>query len=146
MIWPMESLAGIVTELLAATAARRVTVRADRPDATFPVVAEALAPGVLSISGPSTIDLRASATFQYLERTLGTLVQEDLLATDTPPPPELITQYGARAQMLAAVAVDGRLAAFLSVHDGPAPRRWSEADVAALEDTAARVALALAEG
>lgn len=140
----VETLDPIVRDLLAATGASRVTVRADLPGATFPVVAEACAPGVRSIAGPSTIDLRAAATFRHLERTLGTLVQDDLLATETPPPPELIARYGARAQMLAAVPLDGRLAAFVSVHHGPDPRSWSPHDVAALHEAAARVGEALA--
>ena len=142
----METLDDVVTELLAATGASRVTVRADRPDAVYPVVAEALAPGVRSIAGPSTIDLRAAPTFRHLEETLGTLLQEDLLATDTPPPPELIAQYGARAQMLAAVPVGGHMAAFVSVHHGPEPRAWSTEDVAALEGAARRVGAILEQG
>lgn len=142
----VETLDMIVHDLLAATGASRVTVRADHPELTFPVVAEALAPGVRSIAGPSTIDLRAAPTFKHLDSTLGTLIQDDLLATDTPPPPELIAQYGARAQMLAAVAIDGRMAAFVSVHHGPEARHWTPDDVAALEDATGRVAVAIAEG
>lgn len=130
----------IAEALLRATAASRVTVRLERPGATLPVVAEALAEGIPSIQTPSTIDLRAAPTVIHLQETLGTLIQSDLLATDTPPPPELIRQYGARAQMLAAVAVDGSLAGIVSVHWSPGPREWTAAEVAALEAAAAQVA------
>lgn len=130
----------IADALLHATAASRVTVRLERPGAVLPVVAEALAEGIPSIQTPSTIDLRAAPTVIHLQKTLGTLIQSDLLATDTPPPPELIRQYGARAQMLAAVAVDGALAGIVSVHWSPGPREWTAAEVAALEAAAARVA------
>lgn len=129
----------IVDGLLEATAASRVTIRLERPGETLPIVAEALAPGIPSLQGPSTIDLRAAPTVRYLAETLGTLIQDDLLATDTPPPPELIQQYGARAQMLAAVGSDGTLAAIVSVHYSPGPRHWTDGEVAALEAAAARV-------
>lgn len=129
----------VADELLRLTGGSRVTIRLERPGETLPVVAEALAPGIPSIQGPSSIDLRAAPTVRYLAETLGILVQDDLLATDTPPPPELIQQYGVRAQMLAAVGVDGKLAAIVSVHYSPGPRHWSEAEVAAIEAAAARV-------
>ena len=129
----------IVDGLLRATAGSRVTIRLERPGETLPIVAEALAPGIPSLQGPSTIDLRAAPTVRYLAETLGTLIQDDLLAAETPPPPELIQQYGARAQMLAAVGVDGKLAAIVSVHYSPGPRHWTAVEVAALEAAAARV-------
>jgi GAF domain-containing protein len=134
-----DTLEQIVEELMATVGASRVTIRVDRPDAVFPVVAEALAPGVQSIAGPSSIDLRAAPTFKHLESTLGVLLQEDLLETDTPPPPELIARYGARAQMLAAVGIDGAMVGIVSVHHGPDPRRWADAEEQALRAAAARV-------
>ena len=134
----------VADELLRLTGGSRVTIRLERPGETLPVVAEALAPGIPSIQGPSSIDLRAAPTVRYLTETLGILVQDDLLATDTPPPPELIQQYGVRAQMLAAVGVDGKLAAIVSVHYSPGPRHWTEAEVTAIEAAAARVGEILA--
>lgn len=134
----------VADELLRLTGGSRVTIRLERPGETLPVVAEALAPGIPSIQGPSSIDLRAAPTVRYLAETLGILVQDDLLATDTPPPPELIQQYGVRAQMLAAVGVDGKLAAIVSVHYSPGPRHWTEAEVTAIEAAAARVGEILA--
>ena len=138
MLAMADSFHAIVDELLAATAASRVTIRLETPSAVLPIVAEALAPGIPSLQGPSTIDLRAAPTVRYLAETLGTLVQDDLLDTDTPPPPELIAQYGARAQMLEAVGIDGVLAAIVSVHYSPGPRHWAPADLAALNAAAVR--------
>lgn len=133
------SFQAIVEELLAQTGASRTTLRLDRPEETFPVVAEALAPGVRSIRGDSSIDLRAAPTFQFLEREQRPLVQDDLLAADPPPPPELIELYGARAQMVAPIVQGGRLAGIVSVHYAPGPRPWSGEDVATLERAARRV-------
>lgn len=123
----------IVERLLAETGASRTTLRLDAPDAVFPVVAEALAPGVGSIAADTSIDLRASPMFAFLEREQQLLVQPDLLEAEVAPPPELIAQYGARAQMLAPVVRRGRLVGILSVHHAPGPREWPPGGVAALE-------------
>src|SRR5687768_5780017 len=96
--------------LLAATGALRTTLRLDRPDAVFPVVAEALAPGAASIAGETQIDLRRAATFEYLDRHRTLLVQDDLAAADPAPPQRLVELYGARSQMLAPVVRGGELA------------------------------------
>ena len=81
-------------------------------------------------------------TFRYLERELRLLVQEDILASDTAPPPELIERYGAGAQILAPVVLDGRMVGFVSVHNAQGPRRWSGEEIAAAESAARRVAAA----
>jgi len=128
-----------VEELLQATGASRTTLRLDRAGGFFPVVAEALAPGVESIAGDSSIDLRASPTFQFLEREQRLLIQPDLLAADPAPPPELIERYGARAQMLAPLVRDGRLVGILSVHYAPGPREWTAVEVDRLEQAVERV-------
>src|SRR2546430_856822 len=56
----------IVEKLLADVGASRTTIRVDRPDAVFPVVAEATAPGINSIAGATSIDLKAAPTFIFL--------------------------------------------------------------------------------
>ncbi len=129
----------IVEELLADTGASRTTLRLDRPDAVFPVVAEALAPGIGSIAGDTSIDLRGSPTFVFLANERRLLIQSDLLDTDHPPPPELIELYGARAQMLAPIVRDERLIGILSVHYAPGPREWTADNVAALERASEQV-------
>ena len=133
-------LQAVVDDLLASVGASRATVRLEAPgDRFFPVVAESTAPGVREIRHETGIDLRAAPTFRQLERTLDLLVQDDLLATETPPPPELVERYGARAQMLAPVVRDGRMIGFVSVHHGPDARVWSVEEVAAIRAAAVRV-------
>ena len=141
-----ERLERELEELRDATAASRVTLRLDRPGETFPVVAEALAPGVTSIRGATEIDLRAARTFQYLERELRPLIQNDCRVGPYAAPRELVTQYDVKAQMLAPLVRDGRLAGIVSVHYAPAVRRWSVTDVTALEDAVARIDALLASG
>lgn len=133
------ALQEIAEELLATTSASRTTIRVDRPGAVFPVVAEALAPGVRSIKDETAMDLRGAATFKYLQRELRSLVQSDCLADpESAPPPELLDLYGVRAQVLAPLVRDGRLAGIVSVHYADGPREWGEADVAAAERAAER--------
>jgi GAF domain-containing protein len=128
-----------VEELLERTGATRTTLRLDRPGAVFPVAAEALAPGARSIRDETGIDLRKAATVQFLEREQRNLIQGDCGAGDYPAPPELIELYGVKAQMLAPIVRDGRLAGIVSVHYAPSTREWSAGDVEALDDAARRV-------
>ncbi len=128
-----------IETLLQRTGASRTTLRLDRPEGFFPVVAEALAPGIRSIAGDTSIDLRASATFQSLERDQQLLIQSDLLAADPAPPAELIELYGARAQMLAPVVRDDSLVGIVSVHYSQGSRTWTDDDVAALEEAVEQV-------
>jgi GAF domain-containing protein len=134
-----EHFERVLEDLRDATAASRVTLRLDTPGQVFPVVGEALAPGIRSIRDATEIDLRAAATFKYLDGEKRLLIQSDCSIGDYPAPPELIELYGVRAQMLAPVVRDDRLAGIVSVHYAPATRRWSATDIAALEDAVARV-------
>jgi maleate isomerase len=127
------SFQAIVERLLTETGASRTTLRLAAPEAVFPVVAEARAPDVASIAGSTSIDLRAAPTFQFLERERRLLIQSDLLDAEVAPPPQLIAQYGARAQMLAPILRDDRLVGILSVHYAPGPRDWTPEDIGALE-------------
>lgn len=135
-----ERIERALDELRDATAASRVTLRLDTPGAVFPVVAEVCAPGIRSIRDATEIDLRAAKTFQYLERERKPLIQRDCEAGDYPAPRELVELYGVKAQMLAPLVRDDRLAGIVSVHYAPATRRWSASDVTALEDAAAKLA------
>ncbi len=137
---PAPRFRKLVDGLLRLTAATRVTVRLEDETGGFPVVAEALAQGARSIAGDSSIDLRAAPTFQYLERELRPLIQDDILDSDTAPPPELIARYGARAQMIAPVVCDGRMVGFVSVHYAEEPRHWTPEEIGAIESAATRVA------
>lgn len=104
----------------------------------FPIVAEAVGEGVLELRGAAGPDLRRAKTMQYLLEHRSTLVQEDLLATDTPPPPELIAQYGARSQILCCSSEGDRLVAFVSAHNRD-PRVFTPGEIALAEATTARI-------
>src|SRR5215208_2325652 len=133
----------ILEDLLRATDASRTTLRLDLSDQDAgldAVVAEALAPGVRSISDDTSIrNLRGVSTVRFLEEQRRVLVQNDCLADDLAPPPELIELYGVRAQMLAPIVREDRLAGVISVHYVPGPRQWSAEDIAALREAAERV-------
>ena len=130
-------------ELREATGVFRTTLRLDTPGDTFPVVAESLGPGAMSIQGPAPFDLRQTATFQFLEREQRILVQDDC-TEDPAPPRELIEHYGVGSQMLAPLLRDGRLVGIISVHHAAEPRKWGAEEVAALERAAERVQRELA--
>ncbi|HKE81921.1 MAG TPA: GAF domain-containing protein [Solirubrobacteraceae bacterium] len=142
-----SSLIAIADRLLATTGASRTTIRLDRPDAVFPIVAESVAPGVPSLLGGRGVgDLRAAKTFQWLDRERRVLVQDELERADPAPPAELIQAYGAKAQMLAPVLEGERLAGIVSVHQSGGPRAWTDADVQAIEQAAQDVLRELGEG
>lgn len=98
----------------------------------YPIIAEAVGEGVRELRGAAGPDLRKAKTLHHLIEHGGMLVQEDLLATDTPPPPELIAQYGARSQILGCITRRGELRGFVSAHHADA-RVFTDAEVAAVE-------------
>jgi maleate isomerase len=133
----------ILEDLLRSTDASRTTLRLDLPNQDTgldTVVAEALAPGVRSIRGDTSIrNLRDVSTVRFLEEQRRPLVQKDCLADDLALPSELTELYGVRAQMLAPLVRGGRLIGVISVHYVPGPRDWNADDVAALQEAAERV-------
>jgi GAF domain-containing protein len=135
----------LMEELRDRTGASRTTLRIDdEPGLEFPVKAEALAPGIDSIKGDNTIAIRASATFAWVERERRVLVQEDLLAADPAPAPELIERYGGRAQMLAPVQRGGELVGLVSVHYAHGSRQWTDEEIGAVNEIVGRVERELA--
>lgn len=140
----MQSFDDITRDLLAQTAASRVTIRLDDPSRKFHidgVVSEALAPGVRSLKGETSLDQRAAATAQWIESQRRVLVQNDFTSPDPAPPRELMNVYGVKAQMLGPVIRDGRMTGWISVHDTTGARDWRDEDVAALQAAMARVEL-----
>jgi len=129
-------LDAILTALRQSVGAARVTLRLDddrRQLSVADVTAEAVAPGVASLRGQTSIDQRAAGTIHWLEAHRRVLVQEDLRGADPAPPAALVTVYGATAQMLGPVIRGGHLVGWVSVHHTGGPRRWSASDVVALE-------------
>jgi maleate isomerase len=135
-------LDAILGELLRATRASRTTLRLDSPAHGFhvdDVAAEALAAGETSLRGQTSINQRAAATAQWIERHRRLLVQGDLTAAEPRPPAALIRLYGVKAQMLAPLVRHGRLDGWVSVHEARAARRWTRRDQAAATRAAARI-------
>jgi GAF domain-containing protein len=133
----------ILDELLGSTEASRTTLRLDPPDEDAgldTVVAEALAPGIRSMRDDASIrNLRDASTIRFLEEQRGLLLQNGCSAGEPAPPPELVELYGVKAQMLAPIVREDRLAGVISVHYIPGPRDWRAQDVAALKEAAERV-------
>ena len=131
----------ILADLLTTTGASRTTLRLDDARYGFhidDVVAEALAPG------ENSLNQRAAATAQWVERNRRLLVQSDLSTGEPRAPDALIKLYGVRAQMLAPVERQGRLDGWISVHEARGPRSWSERDQTALEKAVDQVLRELA--
>jgi dipeptidyl aminopeptidase/acylaminoacyl peptidase len=127
-------------QLLDEVAASRVTVRLDWPAMGFhvnDVAGEALQIGERSLRGQTSIDQRVAGTVRWLERERRTLVQHDLAGAEPPAPQALIELYGTRAQMLAPLVHGGALTGWVSVHENRSPRRWTEAEIRAIEAAAA---------
>jgi maleate isomerase len=132
----------LLERLLAEVQASRTTVRLDVPDwgvSVNDVIAEARAPGVRSIRGDTSIDQRALATVKFLDERREPLVQPDFATTEHAPPPELISVYDVKAQMLAPLVDRDALVGWVSVHYTPSVRDWKAAEVAALTAAAAEV-------
>ena len=128
--------------------ASRTTLRLDDAQYGFhvdDVVGEALAPGeTKSLRGQTSINQRAAATAQWVEKNRRLLVQADL-ARDEPRAPEaLIRAYGVRAQMLAPIVREGRLDGWISVHEARTSRTWTATEQAAVLKAAEEVLRALA--
>lgn len=137
----MPTIATVLEELLAETGASRVTVRRDVPGGDpFPVVEEALAPGVGSLRGERTVHLPTQPV--VLEVQAGRQVVQDDCASayDDPDFQRMLVAYGGlAAQIVTPVSRDGRLDAILSLHQLGAPRHWSEAEIAAATRAAQQV-------
>jgi GAF domain-containing protein len=138
----MSELRSILDELLAATHASRVTLRRDDPgDYVFPVVEESLSPGIRSLRGERTVDIRTQpVTSELMEGRQ--VVQDDCLAAfDDPAFHAMLETFGGlAAQIVTPVVVGEKLEAIVSVHDLGTPRAWTEEEIAAARQAANRVA------
>jgi len=141
-----KELDAILAELLTLTNASRTTLRLDDAGYGFhidDVAAEAAAAGQNSLRGATSINQRAAATAQWVEKNRKLLVQDDLSSGEPRPPEALIRLYGVRAQMLAPIERDGRLDGWISVHEARTTRHWSAQDQEAVLHAAEQVLRAL---
>lgn len=137
----MSTLALVLEELLATTRASRVTLRRDVDGPSpFPVVEEALAPGVGSLRDERTVHLPTQPVVRELERGRQ-VVQDDCASSYDDPAFQamLVTYGGLRAQIVTPIQVDGRLEAILSLHQLGASRRWTDDEIAAASAAADRL-------
>jgi GAF domain-containing protein len=133
--------AAVLADLLAATGASRVTLRRDVPgEYAFPVVEEALAPGVGSLREERSVHLPTQPVVLELQRGRQ-VVQDDCRAAFADPAfLRMLDVYGGlAAQIVTPVFADGRLAAIVSVHQLGAPRTWTAAETEAAAAAAARL-------
>jgi len=135
----------IVMSLLAETNASRVTVRLSGPDGCPDLVAEALAPGVVSMSTHPIEGVLEAPTYRYLADRLALLVQEDCRVDPIAPPRSLTEVFHVYAQMLAPVVIDGEMVATISVHQQDNCRTWTHENISALERAQAQVQRSLSE-
>ena len=136
----MAEIDDVLHALLSSTGASRVTLREDVPgDYAFPVTHEALAPGVGSLRGERTVDLRNQPV--ALEVAAGRqVVQDDCAqAFDDPAFHRMRETYGGlAAQIVTPVLSDGRVAGIISLHQLGSPRRWTEEEIDACRAAATR--------
>lgn len=128
----------IAERLRGQTDAIRTNVRIQTTsDHNYPVLAEALAKGVFSLTGGMSMlgyqgaDIHNAPTVRLMRTTGTTIVQRDT-QVDPPLVPQARDFGGQAGQMLAPVKYDGNFCGFIAVHGSSEPRDWSEQDQAAL--------------
>lgn len=139
---PGRTEAGRVLEgLLAATGAGRVTLRQGIPgEYAFPVVHEALAPGVPSLRHERTVDLRTQPVVLELQRGIQVVQDDCRVAFDDPAFHQMLETYGGlAAQIVTPIQIGGRLEAILSLHQLGTPRHWTGDEIAAASAAAAEL-------
>jgi GAF domain-containing protein len=137
-----DRIEAILADLLAETGASRVTLRQNLPgEYAFPVTHEALAPGVGSLREERTVDLRTQPV--ALEVGAGRqVVQDDCAAAyDDPAFHRMREIYGGlAAQIVTPVLGEGAgVAGIVSLHRLGEARRWTEGEIEACRNAAARL-------
>jgi len=134
----VPALEDVLRDLLETTRASRVTLRRDLPgDSPFPVVEEALAPGVGSLREERSVHLPTQPVVRELQQGRQVVQDDSATAYDDPAFQRMLEAYGGlAAQIVTPVLRDGRLEAIVSLHQLGRPRRWTDAEI----DAATRAA------
>ena len=137
----MSDLHDVLADLLATAGASRVTLRRDTPGGEpYPVVEEALAPGVSSLRDERTVDLPTQPVVLEVQRGRQVVQDDCAAALDDPAFHAMLTVYGGlAAQIVTPVLRDGRLEGILSLHQLGAPRVWTQEEIAAAAGAAERI-------
>lgn len=137
----MTALEDVLRDLLDTTGASRVTLRRDLPGAQpFPVVEEALAPGVTSLRDERSVHLPSQPVVLEVRRGRQVVQDDCAVAYEDPAFQRMLAAYGGlAAQIVTPVVRDGKLAAILSLHQLGEPRQWTADEVAAATRAAERV-------
>jgi GAF domain-containing protein len=138
---PVAALEDVLTELLETTGAGRVTLRRDLPgESAFPVVAEALAPGVGSLRGERSVHLPTQPVVLEVQAGRQVVQDDSAAAYDDAAFQRMLAVYGGlAAQIVTPVLRAGRVEAILSIHQLGTPRRWTAAEVASASRAAERI-------
>jgi GAF domain-containing protein len=134
----IKALQGIAEDLFDATKPGRVTIRVETTnDPDFPVLGEACAPGVSSLTGGMSllgykpVDIHTASTHVFLREKRQMIIQQDV-RVDPPQIPELVDYFGFLSQMLTPIEWKERFVGVVSVH-GTEPRFWTDSDVTAIK-------------
>ena len=137
----MSALEDVLRGLLETTRSSRVTLRRDLPgEQRFPVVEEALAPGVGSIRDETSVHLPSQPVVLEVQRGVQVVQDDSAGAFDDPAFLRMLEAYGGlAAQIVTPVMRNGTLEAILSVHQLGAPRAWTPDEIAAASRAAERI-------
>jgi maleate isomerase len=139
----LAELEAVMANLREATGGSRTTLRIDIPEHNCNVdrvCAESVAPGIAELKLNTSLNQRSLATVQWLTATGKTLVQDDCANAEVKPPQALMQVYGVKAQMLVGLkATSGEVIGWISVHYVPSTRKWTDAEIAALESAGEQV-------
>jgi GAF domain-containing protein len=136
----MAEIDAILSELLSATGASRVTVRQDVPGDVFPVTHEVLADGAQPIIGVATPDMHRQPVVLEIQQGRQVVQDDCVRASAEPHFREMLELYGGlRAQIVTPVVRGGRVAAIVSLHQLGRTREWTESEIGAARETARRV-------
>jgi GAF domain-containing protein len=134
--------AELIQAVFEQSGAGRVTLRLPADDVLYPVYVEVRREDAVS-AGDYAADPN-TGTWQYLNRELRPLVQNDCANVADEPPTVLRTVFGVGAQVLVPITLDGEFRGVISVHHVGGAREWKPEEIAVAKEAAAQIAQSLA--
>lgn len=128
----MATFQSVAEDLLLATGASRAMIQLAFPDG-FRAAAEAVTHGATQIRNDAFDGaLIEPSALKALEREGKIVVADDAGRAAPAVARALVDRFGVRAQMLAPLVSDHRLAGYIAVHHTQGPRQWGAPDVEAV--------------